>query len=104
MGYLVVANVMSVMPELEPLSSFPPSIGWSLHQDEGAKWFYLDTFKAGREQEWPFTSMPPIKDFPLELPQELAALSRVFKVLEGARLADSLSKSISNTSLQLLHR
>ena len=37
MGYLVVAHAMNVMPELEPLSTLPMSIGWSLHQDESIK-------------------------------------------------------------------
>jgi len=93
MGYLVVAHAMNVKPELEPLSTLPVSIGWSLHQDENATSFYLDMFKAGEERKWPFTSMPPIKDVPLELPQELAALSRIYKVLKDAQLADYFQES-----------
>lgn len=51
MGYLVVAHAMNVMPDLEPLSTLPTSNGWSLHQDESATSFYLDTFKAGEERK-----------------------------------------------------
>lgn len=101
MGYLVVAHAMNVKPELEPLSTLPMSIGWSLHQDESATSFYLDTFKAGEERKWPFTSMPPIKEVPLELPQELAALSRVYKLLKDAQLADYFKRAFLNVNLAL---
>lgn len=101
MGYLVVAHAMNVMPELEPLSALPKSIGWSLHQDESATSFYLDTFKAGEEQKWPFTSMPPTKDVPLELPEALAALSQIYKVLKETQLADYFKRAFLNVNLAL---
>ncbi|NVZ50121.1 hypothetical protein HX792_07235 [Pseudomonas sp. B6002] len=101
MGHLVVAHAMNVMPALEPLSTLPKSIGWSLHRDENTTSFYLDTFKAGAERKWPFTSMPPIKDVPLELPEQLAALSRVYTVLESARLANTFKRAFLNLNLAL---
>ncbi|QXI26168.1 hypothetical protein [Pseudomonas vanderleydeniana] len=101
MGNLVVAHVMKVMPDLESLGALPMSLGWSLHHDESASSFYLDTFKAGAEQKWPFTSMPPSKDFPLELPPELDVLSRVYKLLVDAQLANPFKRAFLNMSLAL---
>jgi hypothetical protein len=49
----------------------------------------------------PRRSTPPIKDVPLELPQELAALSRIYKVLKDAQLADYFKRAFLNVNLAL---
>jgi hypothetical protein len=58
-------------------------MAWDVYRNDDASVWYMDTYKAERKQEWPFTSMAPIKDFPLELPDELVALTRVYATLKN---------------------
>jgi len=102
MGYLVVAHITKTAPDTAQLSAaLPSSIAWSLHQGDGASAFYIDTFKAGRKQDWPFTSMPPTKDFPLELGPDLLPLEAIYRTLEEAQLANSFERGFLNLNLAL---
>jgi hypothetical protein len=101
MGYLVVAHVTKNAPDLTKLSALPPSIEWSLYQEDGAGTFYIDTYKAGRKQDWPFTSMPPTKDIPLELGPGLEPLNAIYRALEKCRLANSFKRGFLNLNLAL---
>jgi len=101
MGYLVVAHVVKSAPATERLSALPPGIAWSVHQEDSTGAFYIDTYKAGRTQSWPFTSMPPTKDIPLELPQGLEPLEAIYRALEKAQLANSFKRGFLNLNLVL---
>ena len=101
MGYLVVAHIMKNMPDLARLSELPTSMDWSLHQDDGVGAFYLDTFKAGRKQDWPFTSMPPTKEIPLDFAPDLEPLAAIYRVLEKSQLAHSFPRGFLNLGLAI---
>lgn len=101
MGYLVTAHATKAMPSMAALSTLPPSIGWAIHHHSGEEAYFVDAFKAGRPQSWPFTSAPPTKDIPLELPPELEPLSALYKALEGAQLADAFKRGFLNLNLAI---
>jgi hypothetical protein len=61
--------------------------------------WYLDTFKAGLKQQWPFTSTPLTRDFPLDLPDDLRALTRVHAALQSARLSNGFKRVFLNANL-----
>lgn len=102
MGYLIVAHVTKQAPDTAKLAAaLPSSIAWSLHRDDEANAFYIDTYKAGRAQEWPFTSMPPTKDISLEFAPDLASLQAVYRALEEAQLANAFKRGLLNMNLAL---
>src|SRR5689334_18296148 len=75
MGYLVAAHIVKSKPDTAKLSALPSSIEWSLHQADETGKFYIDTYKTGRQQTWPFTSMPPTKDISLDFAPGLESLA-----------------------------
>jgi hypothetical protein len=101
MGYLVAAHLFKESPTPEQLAFLPASIAWTLFHDASFNAFYLDTFSAARAPKWPFTFLPPAKDLPLELPAQLAALSRVYLFLEEEHLANGLKRTVLNLNLAL---
>jgi hypothetical protein len=69
------------------------------YRDENAPPWYLDTFRADRRQKWPFTSPTLTRNFPLDLPDNLAALTRVHAALQSARLANGFKRGFVNANL-----
>src|SRR5690606_33350413 len=63
--------------------------------------FIIDIFSADREQKWPFTSLPPMKDIPLELAAELDDLSRLYAGLAKVGLANTFKRGLINLNLEL---
>lgn len=101
MGYLIAAHVMNQEPDPSKLSALPVSIAWSLYRDDGGGPFYLDTFRTGRKQNWPFTSMPSAKDLSLDLAKGGEGLAITYKALEEALLANSFNRAYFNLNLAL---
>jgi len=99
MGYLVAAHVTRTAPNVARLKMLPPGLAWAVYRDEDVPAWYLDTFKAGRKQQWPFTSTPLTRDFPLDLPDDLGALTRVYAALQSARLANGFKRGFLNANL-----
>jgi hypothetical protein len=99
MGYLVAAHVTRTAPDVARLKMLPPGLAWAVYRDEDVPAWYLDTFKAGLKQQWPFTSTPLTKDFPPDLPDNLGALTRVHAALQSARLSNGFKRVFLNANL-----
>ena len=99
MGYLVAAHVTRTAPDVARLKMFPPGLAWAVYRDQDVPAWYLDTFKAGLKQKWPFTSTPLTKDFQLDLPDDLGALTRVHAALQSARLSNGFKRVFLNANL-----
>jgi hypothetical protein len=99
MGYLVAAHVTRTAPDLARLKMLPPGLAWAVYRDQDVPAWYLDTFKVDRKQQWPFTSTPLTSDFPLDLPDGLGALTRVYAALQSARLANGFKRGFLNANL-----
>jgi len=99
MGYFVTAHVTRTAPDVARLKLLPPGLAWAVYRDEDVPAWYLDTFKAGRKQQWPFTSTPLTRDFPLDLPDDLGALTRVHAALQSARLSNGFKRVFLNANL-----
>ena len=99
MGYFVTAHVTRTAPDVARLKMLPPGLAWAVYRDQDVPAWYLDTFKADRKQKWPFTSTPLTKDFPLDLPDDLRALTRVHAALQSARLSNGFKPVFLNANL-----
>src|SRR5690606_4059361 len=101
MGYLVSASFVRSEADFGALSALLASIArrdYRLPQQTG---FIIDIFSADREQKWPFTSLPPMKDVPLELPADLDHLSRLDAGLAKVGLANTFKCGLINLNLEL---
>jgi hypothetical protein len=61
--------------------------------------WYLDTFKADRKKKSTFASPTLTRDFPIDLPDDLGALTRVYAALQSARLANGFKRGFLNANL-----
>ena len=101
MGYLVSASLVRSEADFGALSALPASIAWRVYRLPQQAGFIIDIFSADREQKWPFTSLPPMKDIPLELPAELDDLSRLYAGLAKVGLANTFKRGLINLNLEL---
>jgi hypothetical protein len=99
MGYLVTAHVTRTAPDVARLKMLPPGLAWDLYRDEDVPAWYLDTFKADRKKKWTFASPTLTRDFPIDLPDDLRALTRVYAALQNARLANGFKRGFLNANL-----
>ena len=99
MGYLVAAHVTRTVPDVARLKMLPPGLAWAVYRDEDVPAWYLDTFKADRKKKWTFASPTLTRDFPLDLPDDLQSLTRVYAALQSARLANGFKRGFINANL-----
>ncbi len=99
MGYLVAAHVTRTAPDVARLKMLPPGLAWAVYRDEDVPAWYLDTFKADRKKKWTFASPTLTRDFPLDLPDDLQSLTRVYAALQSARLANGFKRGFINANL-----
>ena len=99
MGYFVTAHVTRTAPDVARLKMLPPGLAWAVYRDQDVPAWYLDTFKVGLKQQWPFTSTPLTRDFPLDLPDDLRALTRVHAALQSTRLSNGFKRGFLNANL-----
>ena len=99
MGYLVTAHVTRTAPDVARLKMLPPGLAWDLYRDEDVPAWYLDTFKTDRKQKWTFASPTLTRNFPIDLPDDLGALTRVYAALQSARLANGFKRGFLNANL-----
>jgi hypothetical protein len=99
MGYLLTAHVTRTAPEPARLKMLPRGLGWALYRDQDLPAWYIDTFKATRKHKWPFASTALTPECPLDLPDELAALTRVHAALQSARLSNGFKRAFINANL-----
>lgn len=101
MGYLITAHVFREKPDVSRLAELPKSIGYRVYLHRGASLYLLDTFRPAKEPQYPFQTLLPSADIPLELPAGLEALERVYSRLGPLNLANGFKKSYINTALLL---
>jgi len=101
MSYLTTAHVFRNEPTVARLDELPKSIGYRVYRHESAGLYLLDTFRASKVPAYPFQTLLPSVDIPLELPSGLEVLERLHSELGSLKLANSFKKSYVNAALLL---
>ncbi len=103
MGYLIAAHVFPEKPELSRLAELPKSIGYRVYLHRAVNLYLLDTFRPSKAPQYPFQTLLPPADIPLDLPADLEILERLYAQLHRLKFANGFKKSYINATL-LLHR
>ena len=101
MGHLVTAHVFLEKPDFARLGELPKYIGYRVYLHRGANLYLLDTFRPAKTPQYPFQTLLPSADIPLELPYDLQSLERVYSGLGPLKLANGFKKSYINSALLL---
>ncbi len=101
MGYLITAHVFREKPAVSRLAELPPSIGYRVYLHRVANLYLLDTFRATKVPQYPFQTLLPTADIPLELSSGLESLERLYSRLVPVNLANGFKKSYINASMLL---
>jgi len=101
MGYLISAHVFREEPNVSRLGDLPASIGYRLYRHQAANVHLLDAFRASKPARYPFQTLLPAADIPLELPSGLDALERLYAELSSQKLANAFKKSYVNAAILL---
>ena len=101
MSYLITAHVFRNEPHVARLDQLPKSIGYRVYRHESAGLYVLDTFRASKVPAYPFQTLLPSVDIPLELPSGLDVLERLYLQLSSLKLANSFKKSYVTAALLL---
>ena len=101
MGYLITAHVFRGEPNLAQIAELPKSIGYRLYQHRAENLYLLDAFRAAKAPPFPFQTLLPSADIPLELPPGLETLERVYSQLGHLNLANGFKRSYINAALLL---
>lgn len=106
MGYLITAHVFREERNISRLAELPKSIGYRVYLHRAAKLYLLDTFRASKVPHYPFQTLIPSADMPLELPPGLESLEQIYTRLGPLNLANGFKRSYINAALllnRLLH-
>lgn len=101
MGALITAHVFRDKPNFSRLAELPKSIGYRAYLHRGADLYLLDTFRASKVPEFPFQTLIPSADIPLEMPPTLEILQRLYSRFGSLGLANPFKKSYINAALLL---
>jgi hypothetical protein len=101
MGYLITAHVFSERANLSRLAELPKTIGYRVYWHPTAKHYVLDTFRPIKMPQYPFQTLLPSADIPLEFPPDVEVLERVYSRLGPLKLANGFKKSYINGALLL---
>jgi hypothetical protein len=101
MGYLITAHVFREKPTFSRLAELPKSIGYRAYLHRAANLHLLDAFRASKVPQYPFQTLIPSADIPLELPPALEPLERLYSRIAALKLANAFKKSYINTALLL---
>src|SRR5262249_30913470 len=61
----------------------------------------MDTFRDSKAPQYPFQTLFPSAEIPLDLPPDLQVLDRLYSQLSALKLADAFKKSYINAALLL---
>lgn len=103
MGYLITAHVFREKPDVSRLTGLPKSIGYRVYLHRAANLYRLDNFRPAKVPQYPFQTLLPSADIPLELPPGLETLERLYSRLGPLNLVNGFKKSYINAT-QLLNR
>ena len=84
MGYLITAHVFREKPDFSRLGELPKSIGYRAYLHGAANFYLLDAFRASKVPQYPFQTLIPSADIPLELPPALESLERLYLAARGS--------------------
>lgn len=101
MGYLITAHVFRDKPDVSRLAELPKSIGYRVYLHRTANLYLLDNIRPAKPSQYPFQTLLPTVDIPLELPAGLESLERLYSWLGPLNLANGFKKSYINVSLLL---
>jgi len=101
MGYLITAHVFPEKPDVSRLAELPKSIGYRVYLHRAVNLYLLDTFRPSKVPQYPFQTLLPSADIPLELPTGLEVLERLYSRLGPLKLANGFKKSYINAALLL---
>lgn len=101
MGYLITAHVFRDKSNIYRLVELPTSIGYRVYLHRAANLYLLDHFRAAKVPRYPFQTMLPVADIPLELPSSLEIPERVYAQLLRLKIANGFKKSYINFALLL---
>lgn len=101
MAYLISAHVFREKPSVTQLAELPNSIGYRLYFHGTANLYLLDVFRASKVPQYPFQTLLPTVDIPLDLPPALDVLRRLFEQLGTVKLANPFKRSYINGALLL---
>jgi hypothetical protein len=101
MGNLVTAHVLREKPDVGRLAELPKSIGYRVYLHRAANLYLLDNFRPTKVPEYPFQTLLPSADIPLELPPGLETLERLYARLGPLDFANGFKKSYINAALLL---
>lgn len=101
MGYLITAHVFRDKPDLVRLAELPRLIGYRVYHHQAASVYLLDTFRPSKPEKYPFQTLLPAADLPLDLPSALEILDRLYSRLGPLHLANGFKRSYINAALLL---
>jgi hypothetical protein len=101
MGYLITAHVFPEKPNLSRLAELPKSVGYRVYLHRAVNLYLLDTFRPSKVPQYPFQTLLPSVDIPLELPTGLEVLERIYSRLGPLKFANGFKKSYINAALLL---
>jgi len=101
MGYLISAHILPGERDFGALHQLPPSIDYAAYFHEGVRCYLLDVYASRRPPQYPFCSILPAADIPLELSAELGVLNEFYQVLARLNRANSFKRSYINFALLL---
>jgi len=104
MGYLISAHILPAERDFRELNQLPASFGYVVYFHEGIRAYILDLYAARKPPRFPFCSLVPAADIPLELPAELNVLNKFYETLVRLNRANGFKRSYVNLALLLSQR
>ena len=99
MGYLIAGHFVRQRPDAARLrAALPTSIGFTVYKHLRHPVFAIDTYRATKPSQFPFSASTPATDIPLEVSPELSA---VYEELRSENAANGLKRSYVNLSRAL---
>ena len=96
MGYLIAGHFVRQRPDAATLrAALPTSIGFTLYEYLAHPVFAIDTYRATKPSDFPFSAATPATDIPLDVSPELSA---VYEQLRSENAANGLKRSYVNLS------
>ena len=99
MGNLVTGHIVKVEVDFNQLMTLPTDIVFKAYRHADFEFRFLDFYKIGRENLFPFQHLLPQSLLPERLPKSYDSLNLLHQMLEKAGLSFSFPRSILNLNL-----
>jgi hypothetical protein len=104
MGYLISAYILPGERDFSALNTLPSSFGYAVYFHEGIQCHLLDIYASRKPPKFPFCSLVPAAELPLDLATELNLLNQFYEVLVRLNRANGFKRSYVNLALLLSQR